>query len=345
MDFRSDNVTGAHPAILQALHRANEVTSMASYGADEITARLVTRVRELFEHDSLLAYPLVTGTAANAISLACLAPPWGAVFCHPQAHIQVDEANAPEFYGAGLKLVPVPGPAGKLDVGALAALAGAELHGVHNPQPSVVSISQASECGTTWDVAELNELAAVAGKAGLRVHMDGTRFANSLAHIGCTPAELSWKAGVDVLCLGASKNGALAAELAIFFDPALATEFERRRKRGGHLLSKMRFVSAQLEAYLSDDLWLANARHANAAARKLVAGLAKIPGCRLLYPVEANEIFITLPANVNAALTAAGALYYPWPSGQPGEEAYRLVTAFNTDMKDVERFIATATAA
>ena len=342
MDFRSDNITGAHPRILEALARANGQRTATPYGGDDITARLTTRLRAVFAHDRLVAFPLITGTAANAISLACLTPPWGAVFCHPQAHVLVDEANAPEFYGAGLKLVPVPGPAGKLDVELLGTMAKSGGRGVHNPEPTAVSISQASECGTTWMPDALGALSELCRRHGMRLHMDGTRFANSLAFARCTPADLSWKAGVDVLCLGASKNGALAAELAIFFDPALAAEFERRRKRGGHLLSKMRFVSAQLEAYLEDDLWLANARHANAMATRLGDGLAARPGCRLLYPVQANEVFVAIPAALNGALERAGFKYHPWPGERPGEEAYRFVTAFDTDVADIDRLLATA---
>jgi threonine aldolase len=342
MDFRSDNITGAHPRIMEALVRANRQRAATPYGGDEITERLQARVRAVFEHDRLVAFPVVTGTAANALSLACIAPPWGAVFCHPQAHVLVDEANAPEFYGAGLKLVAIPGPAGKLDIATLGKMAGAGGRGVHNPEPSAVSISQASECGTTWQPDEIRALAETCRSQTMRLHMDGTRFANSLAFVGCSPPELSWKAGVDVLCLGASKNGALAAELAIFFDPAMAGEFERRRKRGGHLLSKMRFVSTQLEAYLDDDLWLANARHANGMAQRLGGGLAALPGCRLLYPIEANEIFVALPDAIDAALKRAGAKYHPWPGERPGEHAYRFVTAFDTDQTEVDSLVVAA---
>jgi threonine aldolase len=175
--------------------------------------------------------------------------------------------------------------------------------------------------------------------------MDGARFANALSFVGCSPAELSWKAGVDVLSLGATKNGALAAEAVVFFDAGLAREFEFRRKRGGHLLSKLRFVSAQLDAYLADGLWLDNARHANAMARRLVAGLTSLKGTQLLYPVEANEIFVVLPARMHDALQQAGARYHPWPSDRPGERAYRLVTAFDTDPASVDRFLSIAKAA
>jgi threonine aldolase len=216
---------------------------------------------------------------------------------------------------------------------------------VHHPQPAAVSITQATECGTVYAPEEVAAIATSTHRHGLKLHMDGARFGNALAFVGCTPAELSWKAGVDVLSLGATKNGAIAAEAVVFFDAGLAREFEFRRKRGGHLFSKMRFLSAQLDAYLADGLWLANARHANAMARRLVAGLTALKGTQLLYPVEANEIFVALPARMHNALAAAGAQYHPWPSDRPGERAFRLVTAFDTTPADVDRFLSIAKAA
>ena len=216
---------------------------------------------------------------------------------------------------------------------------------VHYPQPSTVSITQATECGTVHGPEEIAAIATSTHRHGLKLHMDGARFANALAFVGCSPAELSWKAGVDVLSLGATKNGAMAAEAVVFFNADLAREFAFRRKRGGHLLSKMRFLSTQLDAYLADGLWLANARHANAMARLLVAGLTPLKGTQLLYPVDANEIFVVLPARMHDALAAAGAQYHPWPSDRPGERAFRLVTAFDTNLADVDRFLSIAKAA
>jgi threonine aldolase len=216
---------------------------------------------------------------------------------------------------------------------------------VHHPQPAAVSITQATECGTVYGPEEIAAIATSTHRHGLKLHMDGARFANALSFVGCTPAELSWQAGVDVLSLGATKNGALAAEAVVFFDAGLAREFEFRRKRGGHLLSKLRFLSAQLDAYLADSLWLSNAHHANAMARRLVAGLTPLKGTQLLYPVDANEIFVVLPAHMHDELQAAGAQYHPWPSDRPGERAFRLVTAFDTDPKDIDRFLSIAKAA
>jgi threonine aldolase len=346
MIFRSDNEVGAHRSILEALTRAMTNGSAPSYGADRWTQKVEQRLRELFERPDLLAFPVATGTAANVLAISCCTPSWGAVYCNPQAHIAVDEANAPEFFTSGAKLCPIDGPGGKIDPKTLAEALAQPVYGVvHHPQPAVVSITQATECGTVYAPEEVAAIATAAHRHGLKLHMDGARFANALSFVGCSPAELSWKAGVDVLSLGATKNGALAAEAVVFFDAGLAREFEFRRKRGGHLFSKMRFISAQLDAYLSDGLWLDNARHANAMARRLVAGLTTLKGTQLLYPVEANEIFVVLPARIHDALQDAGAQYHPWPSDRPGERAYRLVTAFDTDPADVEHFLSIAKAA
>lgn len=346
MNFRSDNEVGAHPAIVEAVGRAFSGGTAPSYGADAWTHKVEQRLRDLFERPDLVAFPVATGTAANVLSLACCTPPWGAIFCHPAAHIVVDEANGPEFFTSGAKLSPVDGPAGKIDPRKLSAALAEPVYGVvHHPQPASVSITQATECGTVYGPEEIAAIATSTHRHGLKLHMDGARFANALAFVGCTPAELSWKAGVDVLSLGATKNGAIAAEAVVFFDTALAREFEFRRKRGGHLFSKMRFLSAQLDAYFTDGLWLANARHANAMARLLVAGLTPLKGTQLLYPVDANEIFVVLPARMHDALAAAGAQYHPWPSDRPGERAFRLVTAFDTNPADVDRFLSIAKAA
>ena len=346
INLRSDNETGAHPAIIEAVGRAFTSGTAFSYGADEWTQRVERRLRDIFEKPELVAYPVATGSAANVLALACCTPPWGAIYCHPAAHIAVDEANAPQFYTAGGQLCLIDGAAGKIDIKKLADALAQPVYGVvHHPQPAAVSITQASECGTAYAPEEIAAISTCTRRHGLKLHMDGARFANALSFVGCTPAELTWKAGVDVVSLGATKNGAMGAEVVIFFKPELAQEFEFRRKRGGHLFSKMRLLSSQLDAYFTDGLWLANARHANAMARRLVAGLTPIKGVQLLYRVDANEIFVVLPAHIHDALQAAGAQYHPWPSDRPGERAFRLVTAFDTDPAAVDRFLATAKAA
>lgn len=346
MNFRSDNEAGAHPTIIEAVSTAFSSGSAHAYGADEWTQRLERRMRELFEKPDLVTYPVGTGTAANVLSLACCTPSWGAIYCHPQAHIMGDEANATEFYTGGAQLRPIDGPAGKLDSRRLADALAQPVYGVvRHPQPAAVSISQATECGTVYDPVEIAAIATSTHRHGLKLHMDGARFANALAFVGCSAAELSWQAGVDVLSFGATKNGTLGAEAVVFFDPALAREFLFRRTRGGHQVSKMRLLSSQLDAYLTDGLWLTMAQHANAMARRLVAGLTPLKGTQLLYPVNANEIFVILPSRVHDALQKGGAQYHPWPSDRPGERAFRLVTAFDTSLNDVDKFLSIAKAA
>ncbi|MDY0870360.1 threonine aldolase family protein [Dongia rigui] len=339
MNFCSDNVAGIAPEILEAIARANAGT-MPSYGGDEITARVEKRLGEIFERE-VWAFPVTTGTAANALALSTLTPPYGAVYCHPEAHIMVDECGAPELYTGGAKLVPIAGAGGKISARDVAeTLDNARAGDVHHVQPAAVSLTQASECGTAYTVAEVGAIAAVTKKHGVKLHMDGARFANAVAHLNVTPADITWKAGVDVLSFGATKNGALAAEAVVFFDKELAASFGFRRKRAGHLISKMRFISAQLDAYLTNDLWLRLARHANAMAQKLVGGLQSVPGVHLLYPVEANEIFIRLPLQTLAGLRQAGFQFYDWPGAAPG--TIRLVTSFATSAADVDAFIAKA---
>ena len=337
--FASDNVTGIAPAILAALQAANEGSAPA-YGEDAVTARLTEQVSELFERDCAV-FPVATGSAANSLAMAALVPRYGAVYCHREAHLNVDECGGPEFYTGGAKLVALDGAHAKIDAAALeAAVDGAG--DVHRVQPAALSITQASEKGAVYTTSEVAALAAVARRHNLAFHMDGARFANAVARLGCSPAAITWKAGVDVLSLGATKNGALAAEAVVFFDPKQAGDFAYLRKRGGHLLSKMRFLSVQLEAYLSDDLWLANARHANAQAARLAEGLERLPGARLLSPVEANEIFVALPEAVIAGLEARGFEFFRW--GRPEEGQVRLVTAFDTAPEAVDAFLAAAAA-
>jgi threonine aldolase len=337
MNFRSDNVTGIAPEILAAIAAAN-AGAAPSYGADAVTERVCRRVSEIFEHE-VAVFPVATGTAANALALASVTPVWGAIYCHEAAHVQIDECGAPEFFAGGAKLLPLAGADAKLAPAEIEA-AMIERGVVHHAQPAAISISQATEAGTVYRPAEITALAAVARRHGLALHMDGARFANAVAALGCSPAELSWRAGVDVLSLGATKNGALAAEAVVFFDPAKADGFAYRRKRGGHLVSKMRFLSAQLDAYFADGLWLRNARHANAMAQRLAAGLAALPGARLRHPAEANEVFVELPDPAIAALEAAGVGFYRW--GGITSRTLRLVTAFDTLAGDVEACIAAA---
>jgi threonine aldolase len=337
VNFRSDNVSGIAPEILAAIAAANNGDA-PSYGADPITDRVARRFTEIFERE-VAVFPLATGTAANALALAAVTPPWGAVYCHEESHVQTDECGAPEFYAGGAKLIALPGADAKLSPAAVEARM-IEQDVVHHAQPAAISISQATEAGTLYTPAEVTALGALARRRGLALHMDGARFANAVAALACTPAEITWRAGVDVLSFGATKNGALAAEAVIFFDPAKAADFAYRRKRGGHLFSKMRFLSAQLDAYLADDLWLRNGRHANRVAARLADGLAQIAGARLRHPTQANEVFVELPEKAIRALAQAGFGFYRW--GGESSLCLRLVAAFDSRLEDAEALIALA---
>jgi threonine aldolase len=340
-NFASDNVSGASPEIVAALAAAAEAKAMP-YGADDWTARVEAKFAELFETE-VAAFPVATGTAANALALAALTPPHGAIYCHPQSHAYGDECGAPEFYSGGAKMITVDGPHGRLLAADLEAqLAGARLHGVHNVRPAALTVSQASEAGTVHSADTLAALAEVAHGHGMGVHMDGARFANALVRQNVSPADATWRCGVDVMSFGATKNGALAAEAVIFFRPELADEFGERRKRGGHLLSKQRFISAQLDAYLSDDLWLANARAANRAATRLAEGLAVLDGVQLVHPVEANEVFAALPEAAIDALEGDGFGFYRMGGSPDDGIVIRLVAAFSTTDADVDAFLAAA---
>jgi threonine aldolase len=352
MDFASDNATGASPEILAALVAANDGTAPA-YGADRFTERAEALLRETFECDCT-AFLTPTGTAANALAIAALTPPWGAVFCHYDPHVSDDECGAPEFFSGGAKLVGLAGGIGKITAATLTEALALYPRGlVKQAQPAALSFAQATEYGTVYTPAEIAELAALAHAAGVGVHMDGARFANALVTLGCSPAAMSWKAGVDILCLGATKNGALACEAVIFFDPDRARDFAFRRKRGGHTLSKGRFLGAQMAAYLAAGHWLDLAARANRAAARLADGLAAVAGVRLPWPREANEVFAILPRPADAVLKAAGARYYDWSARglaaalrpAPDEVFIRLVASFATRDRDVDLFVATVRAA
>jgi threonine aldolase len=335
MNFCSDNVAGASASIVEAIARANTGAAMP-YGNDPYTARVEKLLAEIFEHE-VAVFPVATGTAANVLCLAALTPPWGTIYCHAESHIAVDECGAPEFYTGGAKLDLIHGAHGKITPDEIRP-AGAGV--VHHTQPAAVSLTQATEAGTVYTPAEVGAIGELCRRHGLALHMDGARFGNALVALGCTPAEITWKAGVDALSFGATKNGAVAAEAAIFFDKSKAASLGYRRKRGGHLFSKMRFLSAQLDAYLADDLWLRNARHANAMAKRLAEGLAALPGARLAHPVEANEIFVDLPDEALRGLESAGFRFYRWPDD--ASTLIRLVCAFDTEEAHVEAFLATA---
>lgn len=343
MNFTSDNSSGAAPEIIQAVIAAN-AGHAAPYGADKLTARAIARVREVFEAPEAAVFFVATGTAANALALACLCPPWATIYCHQNSHIEEDECCAPEFFTGGAKLTLLGGENAKIDAAAFrGALRNAASADVHNAQPGALSITQATEAGAAYSPAEIRELSAIAHDAGLPVHMDGSRLANALARQQASPAEMTWKAGVDVLSLGATKNGALGVEAVVLFDPARAWEFELRRKRGGHLFSKMRFLAAQIDAYLADDLWLRLAGQANRAADLLAVGLASrhVP---IIGEIGANILFAEITLDQHRTLRAAGAHYYTMSSFDedgPGDQLIRirLVASFSTSKDEIARFL------
>lgn len=335
MNFCSDNVTGVAPEIMQALAEANHSTAWP-YGNDDWTRRVEAQLAEIFER-KVTAFPVATGTGSNSLALATMAPPYSAVLAHEAAHVMVDECGAPEFYTGGAKLIPVAGAHGKMSAeGVAAALAKWRSTDPHQVPLAAISLTNATESGTVYRPDEVKAIADLARAEGLRVHMDGARFANAMAFLGVPAKAVTWQAGVDALSFGATKGGAMAAECVVFFDDTLAQSFAYRRMRGGHLVSKMRFVSAQLNAFFADGLWLKLARHANAMAQRLAQGLTRIPGARLVHPVEANELFVVLPPAVIAGLREAGAEFYDW-AGEPN--LIRLVTAWETEPAKVERFL------
>ncbi len=346
MFFASDNASGASPKIFNAIIAANDGYALP-YGADDWSKAAEVRVSELFERDCAV-FLVPTGTAANALALAAFTPAYGAIFCHDDAHIMDDECGAPEFFSAGAKLVGIPGSLGKITEAGLAATLAAYPRGlVKQVQPAALSLSQATESGTLYSVAEIAAFSEMAHRHDVAVHMDGARFANAIASLDVSPAQLTWKAGVDVLSLGGTKNGAIMCEAVVFFDRDRAADFLYLRKRGGHTVSKGRFIAAQMLAWLDDGHWLELARHANEQAQRLASGLRIISGVRLPWQPQINEVFAVLPSAADKALKAAGARYYDWGGRglegdgrlKPGEVFVRMVTSFATRPEDVERFL------
>ena len=334
LNFRSDNESPAAAEIIEAVIRANRGNAW-SYAEDAWSNRLDEAFSNLFETRTTVL-PVSTGTAANAIALASVTPPWGSVYCHAGAHILQDECGAPEFFGNGLRLVPVHGDDGKLRPEPLkAAVDRDQGHGVHSYVPSAVSITQSSEAGTVYGAAEILSLCEAAAELGMTTHMDGARFANAVASLGCSPAEISWRAGIRLLSFGASKNGCMAAEaLLIFDDPGLRDRAERLRKRSGHLLSKMRYVSAQLLAYIENDRWLQLARHANHQAARFAAAVRRHPEAQLEFSADSNEIFVRWTDSGFRDLSERGVQFLTWP-GHDG--LARFVFSHSTSAEETTR--------
>ncbi|SPJ25864.1 threonine aldolase family protein [Palleronia abyssalis] len=340
MHFASDNSGPAHPKVMEALVRANEGYAMP-YGAEAAMERVRERLRDLFEAPDAAIYLVATGTATNSLLLASMCQPWQAIFCSEVAHIEEDECGAPEFFSNGAKLSLVPAPDALMPPEALRDRISRTAQGVvHGVQRGPVSITTVSERGTVYSLPQLHKLTGVAAEFGLPVHLDGARFANAMVSLGCRAADLTQ--GVTTLSFGGTKNGLLGVEAAVIFDPDLAWEFELRRKRAGHLFSKHRFLSAQMEAYLTDDLWIEMARAANAAASRLVAGMKTIPEATLLHPSHANIVYATFPRAAHRRLQDAGAQFYSMgsPEGDPDEPVRaRLVCDWSATDANTDRFL------
>ena len=336
MIFTSDNASAATPEVMAAVLAAN-TGYQPSYGADAAMERITAMIRDIFAAPNAAVYLVATGTAANALALAAHVQPYHAIFAHTAAHIDMDECGAPEFFTNGAKIIRVAGDHGKMDAGALKLALKATGTSVHGVQKGMLSLTNVTEAGTVYSPDETATLAALARAHNLPVHLDGARFANAVIATGAHPADLTWRAGVDVLSFGGTKNGCLGVEAVVMFNPAKAWEFELRRKRAGHLVSKHRFLSAQMEGYLEGGAWLARAAHANTMAQRLAAGLTA-RGATLLHPVDANMMFVQWPKGTSHRLRAAGAAFYDMPAAE-GFEGARLVASWSTTEADVDGFL------
>lgn len=345
MFFGSDNQTGASLQVLEMVNVANSGYAHG-YGDDEWSRRATDALKDVFESD-LKAYFVTTGTASNSLALSCMVKPWESILCHKQAHIIVDESTGPEHFTGGARLIPISKGEDKITAPILEEyFRKAGTNFPHNSKAGALSITQASESGLVYTPDEIRALSAVAKNSGLNIHMDGARFANALAAVECTPAELSWRAGVDVLSLGATKCGAICAEAVLFFNRELAEPFIYNRKRTGHLISKGRFIGAQFAGWLKDHHWIDLARHANSKAARLSEALSPFKAVRLVWPVQANELFVIIPTALAEFLKKSGAQFYQWPSDalppdielNGDEVTIRLVTSFVTDDSHIEEF-------
>ncbi|TDO95725.1 threonine aldolase family protein [Marinomonas balearica] len=336
--FTSDNIAGASEAVVEAIVSAAASGDAMPYGNDDSTALVTRMFAELFECE-VDVFLVSTGTAANVLSLSAMTPQWGSVFCHEESHLLNDESSAPEFFTGGARLVGLGGCDAKINPQQLRKLVNQKVGDVHSCQPAALSLSQVTEVGSVYSLEEIKELTEIAKSAGIPTHMDGARFANAIVSLGCTPAEMTWKAGVDIVSFGATKNGAMAAEAIVVFNRTLTESLDIRRKRGGHLHSKMRLLSSQMIAYLSNDLWRKNASHANDMMTFLQDGLRQITSIKINTPAQANMLFCTLPEGMEQYLLEEGFAFYGgrWETG-----VVRFVTSFRTPKEGIEAFIESA---
>ena len=344
MNFASDNHYGVHPRILDGMVESN-TGSAPAYGGDDWTKKAEEQLSKVFEKE-VRSFLVMTGTAANGLALSALTPPYGAVICHGEAHISVDECNSPEMFTGGAKILGLHGPAGKITPAMVEKTLKGFIRGEHDPKPAAVSLTNSTELGTTYSPGDVKAISSLIKPRGMKLHMDGARFANAVAGLNVSPAELTWKSGVDVMSFGATKNGAMMLEAVVFFDTKLADDFIYRRMRGGQLISKGRYLGAQMLAYLKDGLWLENAKLANGLAAQLAGGLGKFKKIRIPNPVQANEVFAVMPRALNDKLLASGAKFYDWMPDSLGktiaddEIFVRFVLSYATPEADVRKFLA-----
>jgi threonine aldolase len=337
MDFGSENTAPVHPAVVDAVVKANDGFA-TNFEAEAWTNRAIEKLKVFFDTD-LDAFTVATGTAANAIALGGLVKPYGSILCHWDAHIETDECGAPEMFTFGARQIPLAGEHGKLASDALESYLKETRWGVvHSLQPAALSLTNLTEAGTAYSPDEISRLASIAKHYNLAVHLDGARFANAVAAIGSSPADMTWKAGVDVVTLGTTKSGTFGAEVIVTFKKEYAEAISFLRKRSGHFAPKSRFLSAQIEAYLDNDLWLSNARHANAAAKRLSSGLAKIPGVKIIHPTEGNEVFASLPEPSVEAIVAAGCKFQRNWRLHPLQ--HRFVLSWAADFAEIDEMLA-----
>jgi threonine aldolase len=353
MNFASDNHYGVHPRILEAMAAAN-AGSAPAYGGDDWTKKAEEQLSKVFEKE-VRSFLVTTGTAANGLALSALTPPYGAVICHGEAHISVDECNSPEMFTGGAKILGLHGPAGKITPDMVEKTLKGFIRGEHDPKPAAVSLTNATELGTVYSPGDVKAVSNLIKPRAMKLHMDGARFANAVVGLNVSPAELTWKSGVDVMSFGATKNGAMMLEAVVFFDTKLADDFIYRRMRGGQLVSKGRYLGAQMLAYLRDGLWLENARTANGLAAQLAEGLGKFRKIRIPNPVQANEVFAVIPRTLNEKLALPralddvhvqhGAKFYDWMPDSLGdgiaddEIFVRFVLSYATPEADVRKFL------
>ena len=344
MNFASDNHYGVHPRILESLAEAN-TGSAPAYGNDDWTKKSEEQLSKVFEKE-VRSFLVTTGTAANGLSLSAITPPYGAVICHGEAHISVDECNSPEMFTGGAKIIGLHGPGGKITSAMVEKTLKGFIRGEHDPKPAAVSLTNATELGTVYSPDDVKAISKLIKPRGMKLHMDGARFANAVVGAGVSPAELTWKSGVDVMSFGATKNGAMMLEAVVFFDTKLADDFIYRRMRGGQLVSKHRYLGAQMLGYLKGNLWLENAKVANGLAAQLANGLKQFGKIRIPNPVQANEVFAVMPIALNDKLLARGAKFYDWMPDSLGQNIaedeifVRFVLSYATPEPSVHKLLA-----